>query len=181
MQIRFVKVDDAAQLLAIYSPFVTNTATSFEAVAPTVQQFAERITGYTGKYPWLVAEVNGQIAGYACASKHREREAYQWCVEASVYVHPAFYRQGIAQQLYTKLFYLLQQQQFVNVYAIIALPNAASVALHQQMGFATVGVYENIGFKFGQWHNVLWMVKYINPHTANPALPLPVASIMHLV
>jgi len=181
MTIRFVNTADAAAMLDIYRPFITNSTTSFEIVVPTVGEFAERITANTQKYPWLVAEANGMVAGYAYAGKHRERQAYQWSVETSVYIHPAFYRQGIAQLLYTKLFSVLKTQGFVNIYAGIALPNAASAQLHRALGFEDIGVYQKIGFKFGAWHDVLWMVKYINEHQPNMPAPKGIESVLDIL
>jgi len=181
MHIRFANTTDAEAMLGIYSPFIFDSAASFETEVPTIQQFSSRITATTQQYPWLVADVNGQVAGYAYASKHRERAAYQWCVETSVYVHPAFYRQHIGTQLYTALFGLLKVQGLVNAYAGITLPNSASEKLHKSLGFEEVGVYKNIGFKVGRWHDVLWLAKVINDHTDQQPLPKSIDSIMHLL
>lgn len=177
MQIRFATPNDAAALLAIYQPFIETSATSFETVVPAVDAFASRIAAITDKYPWLLAELDGEITAYAYASRHREREAYQWSVETSVYVHPQFYRQGVARLLYHNLFNQLTQLGYVNVYAGIALPNSASVRLHASLGFEEIGVYKKIGFKFGRWHDVLWLVKYINEHSDNPPLPKNVSTL----
>jgi phosphinothricin acetyltransferase len=98
-----------------------------------------------------------------------------------VYIHPAFYKQGIARLLYTKLFSILKTQGFVNVYAGIALPNAASVKLHKSLGFEDVGVYQKIGFKFAAWHDVLWMVKYVNTHQPDMPEPKTMESVLHLL
>jgi phosphinothricin acetyltransferase len=181
MLIRLADVGDAAGILAIYKPFVEASATSFETNAPTTDEFAGRITACIHKYPWLVAVVNGTIAGYAYATKHRAREAYQWSVESSVYVHPAFYRQGIARLLYQKLFSLLKAQGFINVFAVIALPNQASINLHKESGFEEIGVYKKAGFKLGKWHDVKWLVKYINEHSLEPLAPKSIQSINHLL
>ncbi len=179
MKIRLAHPSDAAQLLSIYRPFIENTAITFETNVPSEKEFAERIISYTKKYPWLVAEVNGIAAGYAYAVKHREREAYQWCVESSVYVHEDFRGQGIAQQLYEKLFGLLKEMGFVNVYAGITLPNEKSYQLHTKLGFTPVGIYEKIGFKNSSWHSVQWFVKAINEYADNPLPPKGIGSILH--
>ncbi len=177
MQVRFATPNDAAALLTIYQPFIETSATSFETAVPAVDVFASRIAAIASKYPWLVAELDGQIAGYAYASRHREREAYQWSVETSVYVHPQFYRQGVARLLYQKLFAQLTQLGYINVYAGIALPNPASVQLHASLGFEEIGVYKKIGFKFGRWHDVVWLIKYINGHVENPPVPKNVSTL----
>ncbi len=181
MIIRFAEIKDAAEILQIYRPFIENSAASFETIVPTVEEFGSRIINYTQKYPWLVAEIDNCIAGYAYAGKHREREAYQWAVEVSVYVHPHFYRQGIARILYEKLFELLNEMGVVNVYAVIALPNAASVALHTSFGFERVCIYKKAGYKNGVWHDVLWLVKYINVHKDNPAPLKSIDEVKHLL
>lgn len=181
MLIRFVNATDAEELLNIYRPFIKNTTTSFETTVPSIEEFKNRIINVTQKFPWLVAEINSNITGYAYASRHRERDAYQWSVEASAYVHPQYYRQGVAGLLYNKLFTLLKAQGFINAYAGIALPNDASVGFHTSSGFKPVGVYEKIGFKHGAWHDVLWMVKYINEHTINPTTSKKIHSVQHLL
>ncbi len=181
MLIRFANTADAEAMLDIYSPFIVNSATSFETEVPTIEQFASRITATTQQYPWLVADADGQVAGYAYASKHRERAAYQWSVETSVYVHPSFYRKNIGTHLYTALLSLLKQQGFVNAYAGIALPNIASEKLHKSLGFEEVGVYKNIGFKLGKWHDVKWMAKHLNNHSLDQPPPKGIGSILHLL
>lgn len=172
MIIRNVHIKDAAPVLDIYKPYIEKTSITFETTVPDVEVFAERIKMYTEKYPWFVAEEKGNIIGYAYASKHREREAYQWCVESSVYVNTEYHNKGIAKQLYETLFAALQQRGFINVYAGITLPNPASYSFHIKMGFNPVGVYKNIGYKLGAWHDVEWLAKPINQHIINPVPPL---------
>ena len=168
MQIRFIQSSDASEVLAIYAPYVLETAVSFETSVPTPEEFALRIQQYTQKYPWLVAEENGKVVGYSYASKHRDREAYQWCVESSVYVHPLFRGKGLAQTLYERLFEVLIIAGFVNVYAGITQPNEASNKLHERMGFEVVGTYRKIGYKLDKWHDVLWMVKVLGKQQGAP-------------
>jgi L-amino acid N-acyltransferase YncA len=177
MNIRFAVPNDAKALLGIYGPFVQNTPISFETAVPDEETFAGRIVSYTQKYPWLVAEKKGVIAGYAYAGKHREREAYQWSVESSVYLHPDFQGKGIAQQLYRELFSMLKFLGYVNVYAGITLPNEKSIKLHNAMGFQLVGIYEKIGFKNGKWHDVQWMSRRLNIPGQTPGKPASVESI----
>jgi L-amino acid N-acyltransferase YncA len=161
ISIRPVRLQDASQMLDIYRPFVTENSVSFELEPPTVEEFSSRIEKYTQKFPWLVAEEKGEVLGYAYASSYRERKAYQWSVECSVYVRKDQYGKGSAQLLYDFLFSELTQRGFFNVYAIITLPNEASVRFHKKMNFEDVGIFKRVGFKFGKWHDVLWMVKFL--------------------
>lgn len=177
MILRFAHQNDAKALLGIYGPFVQDTAISFETVVPRESAFADRIGSYTQKYPWLVAEMDGVIAGYAYAGKHREREAYQWSVESSVYLHPDFQGQGIAQLLYRELFDMLKVLGYINVYAGITLPNVQSIKLHNKMGFQLVGIYTQIGYKNGKWHDVQWMALRLNTPGDDPGKPASVETI----
>ncbi|MBC7569604.1 MAG: N-acetyltransferase [Spirosoma sp.] len=172
MTIRAATSADASAMLAIYAPFVLNTTFSFEYTVPTVAGFAQRIETIRERFPYLVAEQDGRIMGYAYASAHRDRAAYQWSVDTSVYIHPDAHRQGMARQLYTTLFDLLRRQGMYNVYAGITLPNPASEAFHRSMGFRPVGVYENVGFKFGAWHSATWLQMALQPHEPDPVPPM---------
>jgi len=154
--IRSASEADAPALLAIYRPFVDSTAVSFETIVPTAEEFAARIAKALAGWQWLVAVRDGQCAGYAYGSMHRERSAYRWSVEVSAYVHPDFRRQGIGRALYLELFEHLAGRGFCNAYAGITLPNEGSVALHRGVGFLPVGVFKDVGRKFGKWHDVGW-------------------------
>lgn len=121
--------------------------------------------------PWLVCEREGRVVGYAYGGMHRERAAYQWTVEVSAYVHPDHRKQGIGRALYTALFAALVVQGYRNAVAGITLPNDASVALHKSVGFTPVGVYRGIGYKFGAWHDVLWLERELAPRMGDPPLP----------
>jgi len=171
MHIRHVELKDASAILDIYKPYIETTSITFETNTPSVEDFTARIKTNTEKYPWLVAEDEGKIIGYAYASKHRDRDAYQWCVESSVYVLEQYHHSGIASQLYLQLFELLTQSGFINVYAGITLPNPKSFSFHKKRGFEEIGVYRNIGYKSGKWHDVVWMVKVINDHITDPSAP----------
>ena len=182
-KIRFVTLDDAAAIQQIYAPYVTETVISFEATPPNVDEMAGRIQKTLGKYPWLVYEVdagsNGQqgktIAGYVYASSHSERAAYQWSVNVSVYVHPDYYRRNIGRGLYTALFDLLRVQGYVNAYAGIALPNPGSVGIHEALGFQPIGVYQEVGYKLGNWHDVGYWGLRLNELCARPQPPRPIS------
>ncbi|HEY6064336.1 MAG TPA: GNAT family N-acetyltransferase [Chitinophagaceae bacterium] len=170
--LRLAKPTDAKGILAIYALYIENTSFTFETETPSVAEFSERIKNYLHNWPWLVCEIDGVIAGYAYATRHRERTAYQWCTESSVYVHDDFQRAGIARALYTALFEILREQGFRNVYAVINLPNDKSVSLHESCGFAYFATYEKVGYKLGKWKNVGWWRLILNEFADEPAAPL---------
>src|SRR5581483_1354815 len=160
---------DAAACAAIYGPYVDGSAVSFEEVAPTPEQLAERIESYTLGYPWLIAEdQDGNVAGFAYAGAHRARAAYRWAVEVSVYVHADHRRKGVGRQLYGTLMPLLARQGLMVALAGITLPNDASVALHEAVGFRPIGVYRGIGFKAGAWRDVGWWQLHLNDPIPTP-------------
>lgn len=154
--IREATADDAARCADIYRPYVTDTAITFEEVPPDATEMARRIARYGTDYGWLVAEVSDQVAGYAYASPHNERAAYRHSVNLGIYVDPAFARRGIGTTLYARLFDRLRAQGRHAALALITLPNAASVALHEAHGFRSVGVLREVGRKFDTWHDVGW-------------------------
>jgi L-amino acid N-acyltransferase YncA len=172
MIIRLANEGDASAILAIYAPYVQNTSITFETEVPSVTAFVKRIEEYMSSWPWLVCEIDGEIAGYAYASRYRERVAYQWSVEASVYVHDDYMRAGVARILYTALFEILKRQGYRNVYAVINLPNERSVALHESMGFSWFATYEQVGYKLGKWKNVGWWRLIINEFEEEPEAPI---------
>ncbi len=171
-RIRLATPADGSALAAIYAPIVIGTATSFELDAPDGEEMGRRIARVTTRTPWLVCEAGGEVVGYAYASSHWERPAYQWSVEVSAYVRDDFKRRGIGRSLYSSLFAVLILQGFRNAYAGITLPNAASVRFHEALGFATVGVYHRIGYKLGAWHDVMWLSRTLAPYDASPPKPL---------
>ncbi|TAN19900.1 MAG: N-acetyltransferase family protein [Chitinophagaceae bacterium] len=166
--IRLIETKDHKEILNIYGHYILNTSISFEYDIPSLAEFSKRIEKVISFYPWLVAELNGQVVGYAYASRHRERKAYDWSAESSVYIREDAHRQGIAKKLYTALFQLISLQGIVNVYAGITLPNAKSESFHKAMGFSPVGVYHHVGYKFKKWHDVLWMEKELYEHADHP-------------
>jgi L-amino acid N-acyltransferase YncA len=144
---------DAAACAAVYAPAITDGFASFEEVPPGAEEMAARIAA---SRVWLVEERDGAVAGYAGAGTFNERAGYRWTVSVAVYVDPAHVRQGIGRALYTALFPALESLDLHSAMAGIALPNPASVALHQAFGFRQAGLYEEIGFKAGAWHDVAW-------------------------
>jgi L-amino acid N-acyltransferase YncA len=170
--IRTAEARDAYALLEIYSPYILNTTVTFETEIPSLENFEQRIVTYQQNWPWLVCEVDGHIAAYAYAGKHRERLAYQWCVESSVYVHDNFQQKGIAKALYDSLFAILKHQGCCNVYAGITLPNDKSIAFHKKFGFKWLADYKNIGYKLDRWNTVSWWHLQINDYVEDPFSPI---------
>ena len=157
--IRFVVPEDATVIQSIYAPYVANTSISFETEIPSVKTITERIKTMLSKYPYLVYETDSTIIGYAYASRYRDRAAYRFSADVSVYVAPEHHRHGVGKALYSKLFDLLIKQNIYTIYAAITLPNEASIGLHKSLGFHEVGVYQNVGYKHGKWLDVIWLEK----------------------
>lgn len=165
---------DAAACAAIYAPHVEASATSFEAEPPTEAEFAARIERTAATHPWLVAEGNGEAVGFAYACQHRSRAAYRWAVDVSVYIDEGHRGEGLGRRLYQQLFERLRRQRFRVACAGVTLPNEASVALHEGLGFVPVGVYRRIGWKAGAWHDVGWWQLDLSPDGEDPPEePLP--------
>jgi L-amino acid N-acyltransferase YncA len=175
--IRLAGEDDAAQILAIYAPIVRETVISFEFVPPPVEEIRRRITRTLERLPWIVCERDGEIRGYAYAASHRERDAYQWSADVSVYVASSSRRSGVGRALYTALLGILRLQGFVNAYAGITLPNPASVRLHESIGFQPVGIYHAVGWKFGAWHDVGWFELSLGERHPDPPPPRPIEEV----
>jgi phosphinothricin acetyltransferase len=176
-RIRLALESDAEAMAAIYRPFVETTAISFEAVPPTADDLARRIAETMTSHPWLVCERAGLVAGYAYASPHRSRAAYRWSVDTSVYVANEQQRAGVGRGLYVSLFAILAAQGYFNAYAGIALPNPASVSLHESLGFEKIGVYRRVGFKHGAWHDVGWWQLTLKAFEPSPNEPLGLAAV----
>jgi phosphinothricin acetyltransferase len=169
--IRVATARDAGEVLAIYAPNVTETFISFELAPPNEDEMRSRILATLATHPWLVMERDGRVAGYAYASPHRERLAYRWSTDVSCYVHPLARGLGVGKALYLKLIELLVAQGFVNAYAGIALPNEASVRLHESVGFTPLAVYRAVGFKHGAWRDVGWWERRLASPGENPGPP----------
>jgi L-amino acid N-acyltransferase YncA len=177
-EIRLTTTGDAAAIAAVYEQAVTNSAISFEVVPPSPDEMSARISTTLAFTPWLVCASGSHVLGYAYASKHRDRAAYQWSVEVSAYVRADHHGRGVGAALYTSLLAVLRLQGFRNAYAGITLPNPASVALHSKLGFARVGVFEKVGFKAGAWHDVLWLHREIAPRDGNPEAPTALPALL---
>jgi L-amino acid N-acyltransferase YncA len=176
-RIRLATDSDAAAIADIYRPIVESTFISFETEPPDQEEMRRRIADTLSSYPWLVYDVSGRMAGYAYAARHRTRAAYRWSVDTSVCVHPDFRRGGVGRGLYLSLFEILAAQGFYTANAGIALPNPASVALHEAVGFQPIGVYRNIGYKLGAWHDVGWWQRALRQREILPQRPLELRMI----
>jgi len=171
-RIRLVDPDDTEAVAAIYAPVVRETVISFEETPPTPDEMRARIAETLPAHPWLVCEREGRVVGYAYAHAHRSRPAYRWSVDVSVYVHADARGAGVGTALYESLFALLREQGFVNAYAGVGLPNPASVALHESVGFERVGTYEHVGYKHGAWHDVRWFHLVLRDRDERPVEPV---------
>ncbi len=177
IEVRIAEPADAAAMAAIYGPFVTDTAISFETEAPSAAVMGERLAKTLATHPWLSAVRDGEVVGYAYAGAHRERAAYRWSCDVTVYVAPSGHRSGIGSALYKTLLPLLRRQGLRSAFAGIALPNAGSVAVHEAMGFAPIGVYRDVGFKLGAWRDVGWWRLGLASDDGLPAEPLSFAQL----
>ncbi|HLZ85573.1 MAG TPA: arsinothricin resistance N-acetyltransferase ArsN1 family B [Caulobacteraceae bacterium] len=176
LEVRIARESDAAALAAIYAPIVTQTAISFETTPPSVEEMAERVRATLRTHPFLVADRGDEVAGYAYAGAHRARAAYQWSTDVTVYVAANARRGGIARRLYAALLATLEAQGFHAAFAGIALPYDPSVAVHEAVGFEPLGVYHEVGFKLGRWHDVGWWRRGLSASTP-PAPPTPFAEL----
>jgi L-amino acid N-acyltransferase YncA len=176
IEIRFAEPDDAAGMVAVYGPYCDDTVISFETASPTIEQMRYRIERVTSQYPWLVCDIDSEVAGYVYACPHRERPAYRWAVDVAVYIAPQHQRRGIGQALYSVLFQILRTQGYFKAYAGVTLPNPGSVGLHEAVGFKPLAVYPGVGYKFGKWLDVGWWQLDLRPQTEKPQEPVPFRS-----
>lgn len=171
IRIRTAKIEDARELLEIYAPYVENTAITFEYDVPSPEEFQQRIRRTLKKYPFLVAEQEGEPAGYVYAGPLKERAAYNWAVETTIYIRQDKRGEGIGKILYETLEAVLKEQGILNLYACIAYPEQEdeyltkdSVRFHEHLGYKIIGKFQNCGYKFHQWYHMVWMEKEIGVH-----------------
>jgi phosphinothricin acetyltransferase len=164
---------DAAACAALYAPHVDGSATSFEEVAPDVDEFRALIAKTLERYPWIVLAQDGKLFGYAYAASHRARAAYRWTAEVSIYVDPRHHGEGAGRRLYEALFELLRRQKLRVALAGITVPNDASIGLHRALGFEQVGTYRDIGWKAGAWRDVAWWQLRLDREAADDGGPPP--------
>lgn len=188
LTIRAACPEDAAQLLEIYAPYVRETAISLEYAVPSREEFASRIRATLARYPYLVAEREGQPCGYTYAGPFKTRASYGWSVEASLYVLKSAHGLGLGRALYEALEACLREQGFTNVNACIACPVVAdeyltrnSIEFHAHMGYRLVGEFTQCACKFGRWYDMAWMEKLLLPHTPNPAVPRSFDDVREIV
>lgn len=157
MEFRLAKKADAQRLLEIYRPYVERTAVTFEYEVPTLEEFENRIEKIGSQFPYLLAIENGKIIGYAYAGAYRERAAYDWVVELSIYLDEKERQHGAGSALYQKLLTSLAALNYQRAYACITYPNPASVAFHEKFGFQQIGLFPKAGYKFEQWYGIVWL------------------------
>lgn len=170
--LRLAGPEDAGAIAAIYRPVLRNTAITFEVEDVPADEMGRRVATTLRRYPWLVAEAGDEVLGYAYAAQHSTRAAYDWSTDVSVYLAAHARRRRLGRALYTALIDLLTAQGYVNAFAGIALPNEASVRLHESLGFTAVGVYRSVGWKLGTWHDVGWWQRRLTTSDAAPCSPV---------
>ena len=183
--IRKATLADAQELLAIYAPYVEHTAITFEYTVPTVEEFENRMKSIMQKYPYLAAEINGELVGYAYASAFHARAAYDWCVETTIYVKQEMHGKGCGRKLYQELERMLAKQHVLNLYACIAYASVEdeyltnqSKTYHEHMGYRLIGKFETCGYKFGRWYDMILMEKMLGEHWENPEAVVSVHEIV---
>jgi len=176
--IRMAHPRDAMKIWEIYKPYVLNSYTSFETETPDLTAFRARMKNVLKTLPWLVYEYKGLVKGYAYATDHRSRTAYQWTKELSVYIHNDFKGKRIGAAMYITLIELLKLQGVQNCLAGIALPNEASIRFHEKLGFRKVGVYHRVGYKLNGYRDVEWWELFIGDKNKAPGKILPITSLM---
>lgn len=177
MLIRIATLKDAPALQKIYAPYVEQTPITFEYEVPSTEEFAKRMAAILPNYPYLVAEENGEILGYAYASAFKSRAAYAWSVETSIYIKMGVHKQGIGTALYQELETQLAKQHICNLCACIAYPNPPSIAFHERFGYKTIAHFNRSGYKQGAWHDMIWMEKELCPHTIPPLPFIPYSQL----
>lgn len=184
MKVRIVEESDAEELLEIYAPYVKETAITFEYDVPSLQEFRRRIRETLKNYPYYVAESEGKIAGYAYASAFKERKAYDWAVETSIYVRKDLRRAGIGSVLLEKLESTLAKQNILNANACIAQTdspdahlNNASIEFHKKRGYQLAGKFHSCGYKFNHWYNMVWMEKMLGEHKPDQPPFIPFSNL----
>ncbi len=180
ISIRLATPDDAAELLSIYAPYVTGTAITFEYDVPTVDEFRGRIAKTLERYPYLVAESNGETVGYAYLGKFQPRIAYQWAAETSIYVKKDCRKSGIGRRLYTELEKIARAQNLVSLHACLmyseredARAPKDSLNFHTKMGYKLSGTIYNCGYKFDRWYDIIWMEKFLCELPEKPKVLIP--------
>ena len=169
--IRLANENDYSSILKIYEPFIRETFVTFEYKVPSFDEFAKRMAKIQKIFPLLVCEAEGNVAGYAYISRFREREAYDWSVESSIYIDTAHQGKKFGKALYIALVELSELAGYRNIYGVVTMPNEKSEKLHKSLGFETVGTLKNVGYKFGKWLDVKYLSLNIKEYTDSPHKP----------
>ena len=184
IQIRMATLKDAQELLEIYRPYVEESAVSFEYTLPSIEEFGERMEKILTKFPYLVAEQEGMLVGYAYASAFHSRAAYEWCVETTIYLRQGWSGKGLGKCLYQELERILKMQNIKNLNACIAYKEEEDEYLthqsrdfHEHMGYRLVGEFRDCGYKFGRWYSMIWMEKMIDEHEEVPEKVIPITEL----
>lgn len=181
IKIRMVEETDAEELLAIYGKYVTDTAITFEYEVPSIEEFRKRIRDIAEKYPYLTAVCGEEIVGYAYASTFKNRDAYNWAVETSIYVKREIQGKGIGKKLYAALEDILKRQNIINLNACISYPNPDSITFHEKMGYHLVAHFNKCGFKLGTWYDMVWMEKMLGEHMEYPDPMIPINKLIEKI
>lgn len=175
--VRRATPEDATAILEVYAPYVKKTAITFEYEVPSLEEYVNRIIKISSRYPFLVAEEQDVIVGYAYASTFKERTAYDWSVETSIYIDQTKKSKGLGKKLYHTLEQILKEQNVTNLCACISYPNPESISFHKALGYKEVAHFHKCGYKFNTWYDMIWMEKFINPHSHVPDSFIPVNQI----
>ncbi len=175
--IRMATTSDAPKLLEIYAPYVRETAITFEYTVPTVQEFENRIAKILTRYPYLVAIKKEEIIGYAYVSSFKERAAYVWAVETTIYIKQNQRSSGTGKRLYLELEEIVKRQNIINMNACIAYPNPDSIAFHEHLGYKTVAHFTKCGYKLNRWYDMVWMEKILEEHPSKPKDFIPITKL----
>lgn len=177
VHIRTAIDSDIPAILNIYKPYVEGTAITFEYAVPSLNEFTNRFHSIAENYPWLVCEIDGEIAGYAYGGPVFERMAYQWNAELSIYLSPKYHQRKIGTALYYCLFDLLHLQGYYKLISLITSANKVSIKLHETLGFTEFAVFKNTGYKLGNWYDVTWLEKDLREFTDKVSDPISIKEI----
>lgn len=175
--LKLAEENDILPMLDIYTPYVTNTSISLEYTVPTREEFFDRYIKGKEFFPWIVCTTGNVVTGYAYAGRTFSRMGYQWDASLTVYVSPKYQKRRIGRSLYQTLFEILDLQGFYNLYGVITGNNQNSIRMHEKLGFIQESVFHQAGYKFGEWHDVIWMVKRIDHNSTQPAGPLGLSQL----
>ena len=177
VKIRLANENDYASILKIYEPYITETTITFDYKVPSMSDFGSKLDNIKKTFPLLVCEIEGLVAGYAYMSRFREREAYDWSIESSIYIKPSYHGKNIGKALYFSLVELSKMLGYCNIYGVVTMPNIKSEKLHESFGFKTIGVTHNVGYKLGKWLNVKWYELNIKEYSNQPEKPKLIGEI----